>query len=37
MCIYLYTQVSQQAVQMLWDGLLDESKAGPTQTVPTTR
>lgn len=30
-------QVSQQAVQMLWDGLIDESKAGPTQAVPTTR
>ena len=30
-------QVSQQAVQMLWDGLLDERKAEPTQAVPTTR
>jgi hypothetical protein len=32
-------QVSQQAVQMLWDGLIDEAKATarPTQTVPTTR
>ena len=30
-------QVSEQAVQMAWDGLFDEARAGGTHALPTTR